>query len=68
MDALKLKILELLKEDARRSAELIATMLGTAEDEVARAISEMEADKVIVKYATVVNWSKVDDEKGYRPN
>ena len=63
MDALKLKILELLKEDARRSADLIATMLGTAEDEVARAISEMEADKVIVKYATVVNWSKVDDEK-----
>lgn len=63
MDALKLKILELLKEDARRSADLIATMLGTAEAEVARAISEMEADKVIVKYATVINWSKVDDEK-----
>ncbi|GFZ82271.1 AsnC family transcriptional regulator [Paenibacillus marchantiophytorum] len=63
MDTLKLKILELMKEDARRSADLIATMLGTAEDEVARAISEMEADKVIVKYATVVNWSKVDDEK-----
>lgn len=63
MDTLKLKILELLKEDARRSADLIATMLDTAEDEVARAISEMEADKVIVKYATVVNWSKVDDEK-----
>lgn len=63
MDTLKLKILELLKEDARRSADLIATMLDMAEDEVARAISEMEADKVIVKYATVVNWSKVDDEK-----
>ena len=63
MDTLKLKILDLLKEDARRSADLIATMLGTAEAEVARAISEMEADKVIVKYATVVNWSKVDDEK-----
>ncbi|OAS16964.1 Lrp/AsnC family transcriptional regulator [Paenibacillus oryzisoli] len=63
MDTLKLKILDLLKEDARRSADLIATMLGTAEAEVARAISEMEADKVIVKYATVVNWSKVADEK-----
>lgn len=63
MDALKLKILEILKEDARRSAELIATMLGTPEAEVAQAIREMEADKVIVKYATVVNWSKVDDEK-----
>lgn len=63
MNALKLKILELLKEDARRSAELIATMLATPEAEIAKAISEMEADNVIVKYATVVNWSKVDDEK-----
>ncbi len=63
MDALKLKILELLKEDARRSAELIATMLDVTEAEVAKAIGEMEADKVIVKYATVVNWGKVDDDK-----
>jgi DNA-binding Lrp family transcriptional regulator len=52
-----------LKEDARRSAELIATMLAEPEAEVAKAISEMEAEHVIVKYATVVNWSKVDDEK-----
>jgi DNA-binding Lrp family transcriptional regulator len=63
MDTLKLKILDLLKEDARRSAELLATMLGRAEAEVAKAINEMEAEKVIVKYAPVVNWSKVNDEK-----
>jgi len=63
MDTLKLKILEILKQDARCDAAMIATMLGAAEAEVARAISEMEADKVIVKYNTVVNWSKVDDEK-----
>jgi DNA-binding Lrp family transcriptional regulator len=63
MDTLKLKILDLLKEDARRSAELLATMLGVTEAEVAEAINEMEAEKVIVKYATIVNWSKVNDEK-----
>jgi DNA-binding Lrp family transcriptional regulator len=63
MNELKLKILDLLKEDARRSAALIATMLGAAEAEVAAAIKEMEEEHVIVKYATVVNWSKVDDEK-----
>jgi DNA-binding Lrp family transcriptional regulator len=63
MDALKHKILELLKEDARRSAELIATMLDVSEPVVAKAISELEAENVIVKYATVVNWSKVDHEK-----
>lgn len=63
MDELKLKILELLKEDARRSPQLLATMLDVPEEAVIRAIREMEAEHVIVKYAAVVNWSKVDDEK-----
>ncbi|MBB3114332.1 DNA-binding Lrp family transcriptional regulator [Paenibacillus phyllosphaerae] len=63
MSELKMKILELLKEDARRSADLIATMLDVAVEEVKAAIAEMEEEHVIVKYATVVNWSKVDDEK-----
>ncbi|MFB9278928.1 Lrp/AsnC family transcriptional regulator [Cohnella cellulosilytica] len=63
MNELKLSILDLLKEDARLSAATIATMLGTSEEEVAAAISELERDHVIVKYATVINWSKVDDEK-----
>ncbi|MGZ9583443.1 Lrp/AsnC family transcriptional regulator [Paenibacillus marinisediminis] len=63
LSELNLKILGLLKEDARRTPDLIATLLGAEEHEVRAAIEEMEADHVIVKYATVVNWSKVDDEK-----
>ncbi|QHW33354.1 Lrp/AsnC family transcriptional regulator [Paenibacillus rhizovicinus] len=63
MDGRKMQILELLKEDARRSAELIATMIDVPVDEVKQAIAEMEQDHIIVKYATVVNWSKVEDEK-----
>lgn len=63
MTELQLKVLELLKEDARRDAELIATMLGVALEDVKEAIAAMEDNHVIVKYATVVNWSKVDDEK-----
>jgi Transcriptional regulators len=63
MSELQLKVLELLKEDARRTPELIATMLGVSEDEVKAAIAAMEDNHIIVKYATVVNWSKVDDEK-----
>lgn len=63
MDSLKLKIIDLLKEDARRSSELIATMLGIEEEAVAAAIREMEAENVIAKYAAVVNWSKVDGDK-----
>jgi DNA-binding Lrp family transcriptional regulator len=56
MSDLKMKILDLLKEDARRDAELIATMLDVQVDVVKREIAE------IVKYAAVVNWSKVHDE------
>ncbi|GBG08997.1 AsnC family transcriptional regulator [Paenibacillus sp. MY03] len=63
MTELQLKVLELLKEDARRDAELIATMLGVPLEDVKEAIAAMEENHIIVKYATVVNWSKVDDEK-----
>jgi len=63
VNELKVKILELLKEDARLPAERIAVMLDVPEEQVKQAIREMEADKVIVKYATVVNWSRVDEEK-----
>lgn len=63
MNELKMKILDILKEDSRRDAELISTLLGVSEAEVKAAIAEMEEDHVIVKYATVVNWSKVEDDK-----
>lgn len=63
MTELQMKVLELLKEDARRDAELIATMVGAPAEDVKEAIAAMEENHVIVKYATVVNWSKVDDEK-----
>ncbi|CAM4176942.1 DNA-binding Lrp family transcriptional regulator [Paenibacillus endophyticus] len=63
MTELQLKVLELLKEDARRDAELIATMLAVPIEEVKQAIAELENDHIIVKYATVVNWSKIDDQK-----
>lgn len=63
LSELKLKVLDLLKEDARRSPALLSTLLGAEEEEVKTSIAELERDHVIVKYATVVNWGKVEDEK-----
>jgi DNA-binding Lrp family transcriptional regulator len=63
MNDLNRKILELLKEDSRRDMGLIATMLGADQAEVEAAVKQMEEDKVIVKYSTVTNWSKIDDDK-----
>ncbi|GAB6988365.1 Lrp/AsnC family transcriptional regulator [Paenibacillus pini] len=59
---LKMKVLDLLNEDARRSPALLSTLLGVGEDEVKAVIAELEEDHVIVKYAAVVNWSKIEDE------
>ncbi|WP_040950385.1 Lrp/AsnC family transcriptional regulator [Gorillibacterium massiliense] len=62
MSELKLKILDLLKEDARMDAATLATMLGTNRESVDAAIAELEAEHVIVKYAAVINWGKVNDK------
>ncbi|MFE5318622.1 Lrp/AsnC family transcriptional regulator [Paenibacillus sp. NPDC056579] len=63
MEQFKMRIIELLKEDARRTPALIATMLGASEAEVTEAIKQLEEAHVIIKYAPIVNWAKVDNEK-----
>lgn len=63
MNELKVKVLDILKEDARRTPELIATMLGISAEEVRTVIAELESDKVIIKYAPIVNWLKVEEDK-----
>ncbi|OUM99822.1 MAG: AsnC family transcriptional regulator [Paenibacillaceae bacterium ZCTH02-B3] len=63
MDDLRLKILELLREDGRLPPSTIATMLGVDEKTVREAIADMEKKHVIVKYGATINWSKVDDDK-----
>lgn len=55
-------ILELLQENSRLTPEDIAVMLDLSVDEVRREVRQMEDDKVIVKYNTVINWEKADVE------
>jgi DNA-binding Lrp family transcriptional regulator len=50
-----------LHEDARHSAEVLATMLDASVEEINAVIQELEDEKIIVKYATIVNWGKVDE-------
>ena len=58
------EILEIIENDARLNAEQIAAMLDMAEDEVVSIIKEMEEEKIIAGYFTVINWDKVGEEKG----
>lgn len=56
-------ILELLESNARLTPEELGTMLGLDAGEVEEKIKEMEEQKVIIKYQTLINWEKFGDEK-----
>ena len=56
-------ILRILENDARATAKQISTMTGTSTSEVAKLIKQAEKDRTILKYKTVINWDKVEDEQ-----
>ncbi len=60
---MKEKILTILEKNSRVSVEDLAALLGTTVEEVTAAIMEMEHDKVICGYHTIVNWDKVTTQK-----
>ena len=60
--ALKNKILELLENDARMSAEQIASALSLGVSEVSAIIQEYEEKDIIAGYKTLIDWEKVGDE------
>jgi len=60
---MKEEILKLLEKNSHLTAADIAAMIGFTEEEVAAAIAEMEKEKIICGYSTVINWEKTNDEK-----
>jgi DNA-binding Lrp family transcriptional regulator len=60
----EVEILEILQKDARFEAADIAKMIGLAEVEVVEIIRRLEEEKVIVHYATLVDWAKMDNYTG----
>lgn len=56
-------ILKILENDARISTQKISIMTGTPSAEVTKAIKQAEKDRTILKYKTVINWDKVEDEQ-----
>ncbi|SHF07354.1 DNA-binding transcriptional regulator, Lrp family [Desulfofundulus australicus DSM 11792] len=59
----KLELLEILEDNARVTPEEIAVMLQSDPASVRRAIKELEENKTILKYMTLVNWEKAGEEK-----
>lgn len=58
---IKLEVLDLLEENAKRDEKEIAMMLGVTEEAVRSAIAELEESKAILKYVAVVNRDVLEE-------
>lgn len=57
------ELLSVLEADAHASPARLAALTGIAEDEVRAAVATWEADGVIRRYKTVVDWDRLGDER-----
>ncbi|MBA7593570.1 hypothetical protein ES703_00499 [subsurface metagenome] len=57
------EILRILERDARKTPQQIATMTGKPLPRVKEAIKRAEEEHIILKYKTVINWAKLEDEQ-----
>ena len=63
MDEMKMKILSVIEKNSKISVKDLAIVLGENEEDVANAIAEMEADKTICGYHTMINWEKTNRDR-----
>ena len=61
MTELKKQLIKYLVENSRYTVKQLAMMAGVSESEAEVAVKELEDEKVIVKYTTVVNSDKIDE-------
>ena len=57
------KILSIIEKNSRIDLKDMAVMLGVSEVEVANEIADMEKEKVICGYHTLINWDNTSNEK-----
>jgi DNA-binding Lrp family transcriptional regulator len=55
-------ILKILEKDARASIHQIATVTGKPENEIREDIRKAEEDQIILKYKTIINWDKIEND------
>ncbi len=56
------ELLELLEHDARRPVSELASMLHRSEYEVEKQMAELEKNKIILSYNTLINREKFGDD------
>jgi len=62
MKNIRNEILDILHDNAKVSAKEIASMTGESEAAVAAEIKNLEDEKIILKYKTLINYAKMNGE------
>ncbi len=57
------KILSIIEKNSRIDIKDMAIMLGVPETEIANEIADMEKEKIICGYHTLINWDNTSNEK-----
>ena len=57
------QIFEALEKDSRLTPDKISAMTGIPVDDVKNTIENAEKNRTILKYKTVIDWTKLGDEK-----
>lgn len=58
-----LQLLNLLEKNARANTQDLAKILNESEEDVLAALNELERERVICGYHTVINWDRSNQEK-----
>lgn len=56
------EILNILSKNSRLTNQQIAVMLGKKEEDVVKAIKEMEEKNILLGYPALIDWEKVDND------
>ncbi|WP_044747385.1 Lrp/AsnC family transcriptional regulator [Bacillus alveayuensis] len=60
----ELEVVEILSKNARLPLETIAKMVSLSIEETEQIVHKLEEEKVIVQYAAIVDWRKIDGHEG----
>lgn len=60
---MKEKLLRAMDKNSKLTAQELSKMLGVTEAEVVQAIKELEEEKIICGYPTLINWEKVAQDE-----
>ena len=61
-EQLRVEILHEMDKNARIPVTDLAAILNATDEEIASEITEMEKEKIIYGYHTMINWDKTNDE------